>query len=317
MPHTGASLHVSASVILCTRNRAAQLQTALEALATMRLSEEVKWEVLIVDNGSTDATRDIVGQFIRDGYSRFRYLYEPSPGKTYALNTGIYEAHGEILAFTDDDAIVEPNWLAAIIAAFQRHSADGIGGKVLPIWQAKRPTWLSDSFLNVLALLNFGDEAFRIDWKEDPKMLYGVNYAFRKVIFERLGNFNTILGSRGEDQELFDRLAAADARVFYDPSVVVRHVISGDRLTKRYYREWYRASGLARAKLAPSVGRSLFGIPLYSLRSGFATLGGLFASALTCDKEGFFTSWLRLNYFAAYYLGRIRIALSRTAGRSC
>jgi glucosyl-dolichyl phosphate glucuronosyltransferase len=299
----------SASVILCTRDRAARLPATLSALGAMRVREGIEWEVLVIDNGSVDSTKNVIESFIRESHSRFRYVYEPSPGKTYALNRGIQKARGEILAFTDDDAIVEANWLEEIVKAFDRYSADGIGGKVIPIWEAERPAWLSDRFLNVLALLDYGNKSFQLTWGEPPHMLYGVNYAFRKSVFERVGGFNIILGTRGEDQEFFDRLKQVDARVFYEPSVVVRHVIPQERLTKAYFHRWHRASGWARAKLPPAAGRTVFGIPLYTLRKGFDTLRRLIVAGFSVDKEGAFEYTLRLEYFIAYYMGRISAVL--------
>ena len=307
---SGGSALASASVVLCTRNRAARISSALQALAAMRVGEHIDWEVLIVDNGSTDSTRDTVQAFIRNGHGRFRYTYEPVPGKTFALNRGLREARGEVLAFTDDDALVAPNWLAAIVDSLEQHEADGVGGKVLPIWEGARPDWLSDRFLNVLALLDYGDKAFPLNWKTAPFMLYGVNFAFRKTVFELLGGFNTILGSRGEDQELFDRLSASDACVYYDPDVIVSHMIPPERLTKAYYRSWYRASGRVRAMLSPPKGRQIFGIPIFSMRQGLAALGNLLKSILVLDKEGVFEHSLRIQYLAAYYAGRLRSTMS-------
>lgn len=302
---------MSASVILCTRNRATRLSVALNALAAMQVRAGIEWEVLIVDNGSTDATRDTVRAFIEDNHPRFRYVYEPEPGKTYALNCGISKAQGEILAFTDDDAIVDTNWLTAIVEAFGHYLPDGVGGKVLPVWGGERPGWLSDRFLNVLALLDYGDEPFQLNWKINPHMLYGVNFAFRKSVFDQLGGFNTILGSRGEDQELFDRLATSNACVIYDPTIVVQHVIPCERLTRSYYHDWYRAGGRARAKLDISAGRHVFGIPFFMLRKGLATLGDLTASVFARDGESIFQHLLWLDFYAAYYLGRFRIILLR------
>ena len=300
-----------ASVVLCTRDRENRLSRALEALAAMQVPPNVEWECLIVDNASRDATRATVDAFIRDDHPKFRYTYESEPGKTFALNRGIAEARGEILAFTDDDAIVAPNWLEAILDAFERYGADGVGGKVLPIWQAQRPDWLDDECFNVLALLDLGDEPFRIDWKK-VRMLYGVNYAFHKRVFATVGNFNTVLGSRGEDQELFDRLALVDARVFYDSAIIVRHIIPGDRLTKRYYVEWYRASGAARAKLEP-VGRlKVLGIPTYTMRQGLFVLAQFVTAAIMCDRRRMLRYWFRIQFFSSYYLGRMKTVRFRS-----
>jgi glucosyl-dolichyl phosphate glucuronosyltransferase len=302
-----------ASVILCTRNRADQLSEALDALGAMQVPPDVDWEVLVIDNGSGDATRETVQAFIANGHPRFRYVYEPEPGKTYALNLGIEEARGDILAFTDDDALVEANWLTAILASMEKHSADGVGGKVLPIWDAPRPAWLRDRFLNVLAILDLGDRAFALDWKNPPLMLFGVNVAFRRSVFVRLGLFNTVLGSRGEEQELFDRLAVHNARVVYEPSMIVRHHIAASRLTKEYYREWYRASGRARAKLDPGQVRTMCGIPLFSIRNAISTVGRFVMAGLSGQRDAALSEYLTLNLYATFFFDRLRLRASRDA----
>lgn len=105
------------TVILCTYNRCESLAKALESAAALRLPESVEWEVLVVDNNSTDQTREVVEAFCRRHTGRFRYLFERQQGKSYALNAGIREAGGNVLAFTDEDVTVEPPWLKNLTAA--------------------------------------------------------------------------------------------------------------------------------------------------------------------------------------------------------
>src|SRR5271154_1837494 len=99
------------TVILCTYNRCRVLAKALDSLALSELPDSADWEVLVVDNNSTDQTKAVVQEYGRLHPGRFRYHFEPHPGKSYALNTGIREARGEIFAFIDDDVTVEPTWL--------------------------------------------------------------------------------------------------------------------------------------------------------------------------------------------------------------
>src|SRR5580704_1493640 len=104
------------TVILCTHNRCRSLAKALESVAASQLSTSTDWEVLVVDNNSSDQTREAVETYCRRYPVRFRYVFEPQPGKSYALNSGIREALGEILAFMDDDVTVEPTWLQNLTA---------------------------------------------------------------------------------------------------------------------------------------------------------------------------------------------------------
>src|ERR1700722_16738649 len=99
------------SVIICTYNRCKSLATALESVAASKLPDSMDWEVLVIDNNSSDKTSEVAQGFCQRFPNRFRYFFEPRQGKSFALNTGIQAARGEVLAFTDDDVIVEPTWL--------------------------------------------------------------------------------------------------------------------------------------------------------------------------------------------------------------
>src|ERR1700681_3481669 len=105
------------TVILCTYNLWGSFAKALESVAEQTFSKSVEWEVLVVDNNSRDQTREVVEEFNRRHPGRFRYLLEKRSGKSYALNAGISEARGDILAFMDDDVTVEPTWLQNLTAA--------------------------------------------------------------------------------------------------------------------------------------------------------------------------------------------------------
>lgn len=291
------------------------MKAALDSIAAMSVPREIPWECLVVDNGSSDGTRSVVEECMGLYPGHFRYLFEPQPGKTFALNAGIDEATGEILAFTDDDALVQPDWLMAIINAMVRFDADGVGGKVLPLWEAAPPAWLTEDFHNVLALLDLGESPIQVGCKSDPRMLYGVNFAFRRAVFVRLGNFNTRLGSRGEDQELFDRIVSAGMRVFYDPAIVVRHMISSDRLTIDYYERWYRASGATRALLVTSGRRQLLGIPPYVLRQAVSSLIALVRALPGSDQSAFLKARFRWLFFRSLLRERLALGIRTILGR--
>ena len=126
------------TVILCTYNRCESLTKALASIALSRLPESVSWEVLVVDNNSRDQTGDVVADFCRRYPGRFRYLFESHPGKSYALNSGIAEAQGDVLAFTDDDVTVEPMWLQKLTAPLLSGEWSGCGGRILPEWSVRR-----------------------------------------------------------------------------------------------------------------------------------------------------------------------------------
>lgn len=117
------------TVVLCTYNRCQSLLKALESLAASELPEAVEWEVLVVDNNSSDRTREVVEEFCRHNLTHFRYQFEPQQGKSFALNTGIREARGGIIAFVDDDVIADKAWLQNLTAPLASGEWAGTGEK--------------------------------------------------------------------------------------------------------------------------------------------------------------------------------------------
>src|SRR5215472_12967431 len=107
----------SVTVVVCTYNRCRDLAVALESIAASEMPSSVWWEVLVVDNNSTDETRDVVHAFCERNADRFRYIFEPKQGLSHARNAGIANSYGEVLAFTDDDVTVSPAWLRHLTAA--------------------------------------------------------------------------------------------------------------------------------------------------------------------------------------------------------
>jgi len=264
---------VNISVILCTYNRCALLAEALESVAAQTLPGSVEWEVLVVDNNSRDETRAVVDHFISRCPRRFRYLFEPQPGKSHALNSGIREAHGQILAFIDDDVTAQPAWLHNLTSGLHCGSFAGAGGRILPPANFSPPTWLSVNdryWLGTLALFDLGSESGVLN---DPP--FGTNMAFRKEVFVRHGDFRTNLGPRpdsfvrGEDTEFGRRVLIAGERLRYEPSAVVFHPVPSERLKKSYFRSWWFDKGrtdLREFGLPPAVKWSAGGIPLYMFR---------------------------------------------------
>ena len=126
---------VKFSILIATFNRAAVLQKTLESLAS--LQPEGSWEVIVIDNNSPDDTPQVVEAATRTFPVPLRYVFEPEPGRSAALNSGFQAARGAILVTTDDDVRVEPDWLDRIAAGFEAHGCDYIGGRVVPSGRAK------------------------------------------------------------------------------------------------------------------------------------------------------------------------------------
>ncbi len=239
------------TVILCTHNRCHSLAKALESLSSQKVPESIAWEVLVVDNNSNDKTRDVVYDFCHRYPSRFRYIFEPQRGKSYALNLGIRESQGDILAFIDDDAVAGPAWLHSLTASLLHGEWAGAGGRILPSMNSPLPPWLAMAGPYSLG----GVFAAYFDFGEKPCELtlppYGTNMAFRRVMFEKYGGFRTDLGPqpgshiRNEDTEFGRRLMAAGERLRYEPSAVVHHEVTGNRIQKEYFLNWWFDFGRA------------------------------------------------------------------------
>lgn len=247
-PDTQSRETLDITVILCTYNRCEDLAGALQSVATSQVADSVTWEVLVVDNNSTDQTRDVVEDFSRRYPGRFRYHFEPQQGLSHARNAGIANARGEVLVFTDDDVTVEPTWLQNLTAALLDSEWAGVAGRILPAQKFILPPWLSwNDFGGVLcAHFDLGDQPSRL--QRSP---YGANMAFRKSMFEKYGGFRIDLGPspgcqiRNDDTEFGRRLLAAGEQLRYEPSAVVCHPVPQGRVTKEYLLSWWFDYGRA------------------------------------------------------------------------
>src|SRR5208282_3321540 len=165
------------TVILCTYNRCESLARALDSVAAQILPESIEWEVLVTDNNSNDQTRDVVKDRCHRYPGHFRYLFESQQGKSHALNAGIREARGDILAFTDDDVTVEPTWLHDLTAALHTGEWGGAGGRTLPERTFLPPRWLSLEGRYALGPLAAFDRGLVAGELTEPPV--GNNMAFR------------------------------------------------------------------------------------------------------------------------------------------
>ena len=261
------------SVILCTYNRCRSLTEVLESLAVSELPEAVDWEVLVVDNNSIDQTQEVAESFCRRYPGRFRYTSESQQGLSYARNTGVREARGQILAFTDDDVTVDPKWLQNLTAFLHSGEWAGAGGRIIPLWPGPLPGWLSTDDPHTMGAF----VAFDLGTGAGPlaRPPYGANMAFRREAFEKYGGFRVDLGRSGnnlqgrEDIEFANRLLAGGEQLRYEPCAVVQHPVPKGRMRKGFVLRWWFWYGYSEVtELGPPSGaRWLFGgIPLNLLR---------------------------------------------------
>ena len=231
------------SLIVCTYNRCQSLGEILERIAVQVVPDDIAWEVVVVDNNSTDSTREVVEEFSKRFPTRFRYVFEQQQGLSFARNAGIRESRSDVVAFTDDDVTIEPNWLWNLTSNLLSGEWAGAGGRITPIWAKPLPNWMSvddPHTMGPFALFDEGEQAGQLN-----RPPYGGNMAFRRKTFEKFGVFRTELGRSldnlhgGEDTEFGARLLAGGARLRYEPRAVVFHPASESRMTKKFVLYWW------------------------------------------------------------------------------
>jgi glycosyltransferase involved in cell wall biosynthesis len=305
------------SVVIATYNRAADLRATLDSLATLR--PRAPWEVIVVDNNSTDGTRLVVETAARSFPAPLRYVFECEQGRSPALNAGIRLATGDLIVTTDDDVRVEIDWLDRAADALERLACDYAGGRVLPIWGATPPPWLANRggrHWAVIALLDYGTEPIEFG----ARVPLGVNMAFRRTAFERAGLFDpgtgrkagTLLGQ--EVREWCIRARAAGLRGFYVPELAIRHIVPASRLNKAYFRRWFYWRGVSRAMLYEKAGLDMeapeqtildfrsvphvFGVPRYLYRKALGSAAACVRATFRRDAVSAFEHELWVWFFA-------------------
>ncbi len=234
------------SAIISTRNRSQHLKDALLGLVRQEYPCD-QYEIIVVDNGSTDDTREVVEDMNSQGAARISYLYEPVVGLSQARNTGAGAAKGDIIAYTDDDAIPDSKWLMSLAAIFQQEeNVACVGGKIEPLWISARPPWFPDEAEYLLGKLDYGEEVKELDF---PRLPHGGNIAIDRRVFNSLGGFRTELGLADsrliphEEIELCYRAQKSGYRILYTPKAVVHHKMRPEILTKEFLLSRSRGIG--------------------------------------------------------------------------
>ena len=309
------------SVILSTYNRSMILPLALDSVMH-QAPGNVSWEVIAVDNNSSDETKAVVESFV-GGHANLHYVFEGRQGVSYARNAGIAKARAPIIAFFDDDVCVSPGWVAAIKQAFDEHpEADCVGGSVLPRWEHEPPSWLTREHWAPLALQDYGDQAISVN-RNNPLCLLSANFAFRREVFDRIGVFEPELqrvkegiGSM-EDLELLTRFWRAGGNALYMPSLTVTANVPAERLTKRYHRKWHTGHGHFYAMLrCEEIERSragrLFDVPAHLYKQAMKDALKWLKHQLPGRRDDAFTYETRLRFFAGFFRKRRADLLART-----
>lgn len=253
---------VAVSVIVCTRNRCSALGQLLESLTRLATHRELSWELVVVDNGSTDATPMLLDSFA--DRIPMRRVFEPRKGLSRARNAGLRAARGEVLAFTDDDCLPSPDWLGAIAREFARDPAlAGLGGRVELHDPRDFPITIRTSRTRETLT-----SAYQL-----PALMVGCNMAFARWAVDAVGEFDVTLGAgtpvgSAEDTDYLYRALLLGLRIEYVPEVLVTHNHGRRRIEEvgQLKRSYARGRGALLTKYLLRADRAMAYCFYYDLR---------------------------------------------------
>lgn len=245
------------TVAICTRNRGASLARTLASLAAVNPLRAATLEVVVVDNHSTDDTAAVIRRFT--DRLPIHYVWEPEPGLSNARNTAVEVARGEFVLWTDDDVLVQHEWLRGYEDAIAMHpDASFFGGPIEASFEGGKPAWIAATWSRIASAYaerELGSEPFRLDAHTLP---FGANMAVRHRELQSV-RFDHRLGRKpdrhwrvGEETALFNTLLAQGLEGWWVPVSRVHHVIPSRRQTRRYLRHYFSGVGRTQAFLTPS-----------------------------------------------------------------
>lgn len=229
------------SIVISTYNRERFIGITLDSFLNLNFPKK-EYEIIVVDNNSTDNTRDIVLQY----GNKIKYVFEPRQGVHFAKNTGAKVAIGEILYFTDDDMIADSELLNAVLDVYNfDERVSTVTGKVLPKWEVPPPRWVAEHLTNqYLSLMDLREE-FMITTSLD--LLYTCHYAIKRKVFFQAEGFNPEMFGRkcfGDGETGLTIKTAKLGYLFgYNAKLIIHHIIPAARMTQKYLNKRIGVSG--------------------------------------------------------------------------
>jgi glycosyltransferase involved in cell wall biosynthesis len=320
---------IDITMLICTRNRAGPLASVLESATRLHVPESVRWELVVVDNGSSDGTAEVVQGF--ENRLPVRLVREDIPGLSNARNRGVSAARGRYICWTDDDVVIDENWLAAYARAFEKYPEAAVfGGRIIPVLQEPTPAWfgrLADQWplTTVVAQRNCSDRQIPLDLPGGVAP-WGANYAVRTaeqrgISYEPDLGVSPLQKRVGEEAEVIYHLLSNGATGWWVPDAQVRHIIPTHRQTLSYVFTFFTSNGeTVRYLESVRPGRHHRSLDQRAIRGVKGSALRLYA-LVGLNSALFGLSWLvgakrRGLYFlawAGYYNGAARYAASATA----
>lgn len=290
------------TVATTTRGRRESILRLLPSVASQLEPDD---DLIVVDNGSTDGTEPAVRAWMQAHCPGGRLIVEQSGGASQARNRAISESSASIVCFLDDDASADPGWLAAMRAAWERASPETamIGGPIRPDWDGgKRPAWVSDHHLWIVAALDLGPESRRLD----RERIWGANMSLRVGPVLELGGFDVNLGprpdapfGRDEEEDLQIRLQARGFEIRWESAASVHHHLPPARVDPTYFQSFMRNQARRHAQQGNFTARTA------AYRSA-RTAARYVAAGLLADTPRRIEASIDLSYWAA----ALRVCLS-------
>ncbi|MGI9315975.1 MAG: glycosyltransferase family 2 protein [bacterium] len=279
------------SVVICTFNRCSQLSEMLESLGgAAAMIKEQFYEIIVIDNNSSDQTRKVVEQHRTE--LSIRYVFEPLQGLSHARNRALRVFTGDWLLFTDDDVVLDSNWLQSYLNLILNQTASSfIGGRIVPLWREPAPRWLQDEdlafFPGLLMKYDLGTSDRSFD-STDP-IPFGASFAICRPLVEAIGKFRTDLGvtgnvpARGEETEYLTRAMKHGFSGYYCGQSLCHHVVDQSRLSLRFLYQFGVQKGIAATRTTDNTAQSSSAAVLgFALRGAYQLLKGRGDRARQC-----------------------------------
>jgi glucosyl-dolichyl phosphate glucuronosyltransferase len=255
------------SIVVPTYNRARLLGPTLNSVKRMRMPEGVAIEVLVIDNNCTDETPRVVAEAAQGSENPISRIVETQQGLCFARNRGLQEARYEHVVYLDDDIEIAENWIPGYFQAVERLEADCVVGPVFPKFEHEPPAFLTESVLDSLTspYSRKGDRMMLLA-RDVAHEVPGCNFGVRKSVAIKIGGFNNSLDRigvgllAGGDTEFGVRLMATSRRVVYQPQCAIRHVITAEKLSRKYLRKRWAGAGATARVLEDGSSNLLFSL---------------------------------------------------------
>jgi len=265
------------SVVMCTFNRCNRLEDVIGSVCCQNKSFNFAYELIVVDNNSKDDTASVVQSCIKKFGNHIVLVYEKKRGLSNARNKGVNVARGEIIAFIDDDVVLDKDWMLNLIKAFKLSDCDAIGGRILPKCEKIIPGWVKENMEFLQGPIVSHDYG-AVTKEYDTNIMVpfvGANFAIKSKCFNEYGPFDINLGAgtgtMGEDTNYFLKLLKAGKKILYCGNVLAWHTSDSKRMNMLYITKWWFATGrfVARVQQANMLEMKIkcwMGVPRYLIK---------------------------------------------------